>query len=184
MSVKRIATVLFFLLLGTSSSLFAQRVTNAKCGFSLTLPQHWKLTRPPNPTLPPCWYVVESLRKKEACSFQLQTLDGDLETTANGVGFKRQEGKWVMPQEIQMGDTIDAEEISGEHWRGVQAEHVEREAPVPGAVYAPNAKYATQVRTAVVNDGEKRSAVIEGFDCPESRFDKFVQSFRFVPKAR
>ena len=59
-----------------------------------------------------------------------------------------------------------------------EAEHVERATQVSGAVDT------SEVWTAVVNDGERRSAVIEGFDCPDSQFDKLVQSFRFVPKAK
>ena len=177
MSPQRIARVLFFLLLGTSSNLFAQRLTNAKCGFSLTLPQYWKITRTPNRDVP-CWYAVESPSKKEACSFLVRTVDGDLETAASKAGFKRREGKWVMPPSYPLGETIDAEEISGAHWRGVEAEHVGRATQVGGAVGG------SEVRTAVLNNGERRSAVIEGFDCPDSRFDKLVQSFRFVPKAK
>lgn len=177
MSAKRIARVLFFLLLGTSSNLLAQSVTNAKCGFSLAVPQHWKITRTPNRDVP-CWYAVESLPKKEACSFLVRTLDGDLETTAQDASFKWEEGKWVMPPSYPLGETIDAEEISGEHWRGVKAEHVERATQVSGAVDT------SEVWTAVINDGERRSALIEGFDCPDSQFDKLVQSFRFIPKAK
>lgn len=177
MSANRMAKLLFFLLLGTSSNLFAQSVTNAQCGFLLTLPQHWTITRTPNRAVP-CWFGVQSPHKKEACSFLVRTLDGDLETAANVAGFERQEGKWVMPPSHPLGETIDAEEITGKHWRGVKAKHVERETQVSGAVDA------SEVWTAVFNDGEKRSAVIEGSDCSDSQFDMLVQSFRFVPKAK
>ena len=176
MAAKHIVRVLFFLLLGTSSNVFAQKVTNAECGFSVTLPQHWKLTRTPNRDLL-CWYAVETLYKKEACSFLVRTLDEDLETAAKGAGFERREGKWVMPPSYPLGERIDAEEISGEHWRGVKAEHVERATQLGGAVDT------SQVWTAVFSNGERRSAVIEGLDCPDGRFDNLVQSFRFVPKA-
>jgi len=176
MSAKRLAKVLLFLLLGASSNLFAQRVTNAKCGFSLSVPPHWRITRTPNRDVP-CWYAVASPRKKEACSFLVRTLNGDLETAASDAGFERREGKWVMPPSYPLGETTEAEEISGEHWRGVKAEHVERATRVGGVVDG------TDVWTAVLNNGNRRSAAIEGFNCPDSRFDKLVRSFRFVPKA-
>lgn len=177
MSAKCVAGVLFFLLLGASRNVFAQSVTNAKCGFSLTVPQRWKVTPTPNRDVP-CWYSVESPRKKDACSFLVRTLDGDLETAAKIAGFKRQEGKWVIPPSYPLGETIDAEEISGEHWRGVEAEHVERSTQVSGTVDA------SDVWTAVVNDGARHSAVIQGFGCSDGQFDKLVQSFRFVPKTK
>lgn len=177
MSAKRIARLLFFLLLGTSSNLFAQSVTNAKCGFSLRVPQHWKITRAPNRDVP-CWFAVESPHKKEACSFLVRTLDGDFEAAAKRAGFERREGKWVMPPGYPLGETIDAEEIYGEHCRGVKAKHMERATQVSGAVDT------SEMWTAVFSDGERLSAIIEGFDCPDSQFDKLVQSFRFVPKAK
>jgi hypothetical protein len=177
MSAKHMAEVLFFLLLGTSSNLFAQIVTNANCGFALAVPQHWKITRTPNRDVP-CWYAVESLRKKEACSLSVRTFDAELETAAKGAGFERREGKWVVRPSYPLGETIEAEEISGAHWRGVEGEHVERATQVNGSVDT------SEVWTAVVNDGDGHSAVIEGFDCPDSRFGEFVESFRFVPKAK
>jgi hypothetical protein len=172
---KPLARVVLFLLLGTSSNLFAQSLTNAKCGFSLTVPPSWKITRVPNRDVP-CWYAVESLRKKEACSFLVRTLDKDLETAANYAGFRRREGKWVMPPSYPLGEMIDIEEVSGEHCRGVKAEHVERETQVSGAADT------SEVSTAVISNGERRSAVIEGFDCADTRFNKFVESFRFVSR--
>jgi hypothetical protein len=177
MSAKRLAQVLLFLLLGATSNLLAQRVTNAKCGFSLSVPPHWKITRTPNRDVP-CWYTVESPRKKEACSFLVRTVDADFEVAANNAGFERREGKWIMPPSYPLGETIDAEEISGEHWRGVKAEHVERATQVGRPVDT------SEVWIAVLNNGEKRSAVIEGFDCPDSRLGKLVQSFRFIPKTK
>src|SRR5262249_32265526 len=135
MSAGRIARVLFFLLLETSGSVLAQRVTNAKCGFSLSVPPHWKITHRPNWDTP-CWYAVESPLKNEACSFQVHTVNGVLETAASDVGFERREDKWVMPPSYPLGETIDADEISGEHWRGLKAEHVERGTQVPCAVNA------------------------------------------------
>ena len=176
MTAPRIAIVLLFLLLGSRSSLFAQRLTYAECGFAFTVPQHWKVTRTPNRDVP-CWCAVESLDKKEACSFLVRTLDGDLATAAKGAGFKRRGGMWIMTPSYPLGETTDAEEISGEHWRGIKAEHVERATEV-GEVDT------SDVWTAVLNDGERRSAIIEGVDCPDTRFDQFVQSFRFVSKAK
>ena len=73
---------------------------------------------------------------------------------------------------------IDGKEISGEHWRGIKAENVGRATQVSGDTAA------SEVSTAVISYGERRSAVIEGIDCPDSRFDRFVQSFRFVSKAK
>lgn len=174
MSPRHIAIVLLVLLLANGSHLCAQSLT-AKCGFSVTVPPSWKLTRVPNRD-PRCWFAVESLRKKEACSLQLRTLDQDFETAAKDAGFKKQEGKWVLPPSYPLGETMDAEEISGEHWRGIEAENVDRATQVGGSVDT------SMVKTVVINDGEKRSAVIEGFDCPDKRFDSFVQSFRFISK--
>jgi hypothetical protein len=176
-SGKRIARVLFCFLVGTGSNLFAQSGTNARCGFSLNVPQRWNITRTPNRDVP-CWYAVESAHKKEACSFLVRTLDGDLENAARRSGFERRGGKWVMPPSYPLGETIDADEISGEHWRGVKAEHAEHATQVGGAMET------SDVWTAVLNNGERRSAVIEGFDCSDSQFDSLVQSFRFIPKAK
>jgi hypothetical protein len=176
MSAKRIAGVLFLLVLGTSRT-FAQSVTNAPCGFSLTVPQHWKITRTPNRDVP-CWYTVESLHKKEPCSFMVRTLDGSLETAAKRAGFRKRESKWVMPPSYPLGETIDAEEISGEHWQGIQAENVVRATEVSGEVDA------SDVWTAVINDGDGHSAIVQGFDCSEHRFDNFVDSFRFISTAK
>jgi hypothetical protein len=133
MSAKCVAELLFFLLLGASRNVFAQRVTNAKCDFSLTVPQQWKVIPTPNRDVP-CWYTVESPRKRDACSFVVRTLDEDLETAAKVAGFKRQEGKWVIPPSYPLGETTDAAEISGEHWQGVEAEHAERSTQASGTV--------------------------------------------------
>ena len=126
----------------------------------------------------PCWYTVESLHKKEVCSFMVRTLDGGLEAAAKRAGFRKRESKWFMPPSYPLGETIDAEEISGEHWQGIKAENVERATEVSGEVDA------SEVWTAVINDGDGHSAIVEGFGCSENRFDNFVHSFQFVSTAK
>jgi hypothetical protein len=83
-----------------------------------------------------------------------------------------------MPPSYPLGETIDAEEISGEHWRGIKAENVERTTQVGGQMDA------SKVWTAVINNEEQRSAIIEGSGRSDNRFDNFVHSFRFVSPAK
>jgi hypothetical protein len=100
-------------------------------------------------------------------------LDADFSAATREAGFERTENRWVINED--WGETIEADEVTGAGWQGIQANHVVRETDTSGNVTGIN------TRVAVLGSQAKRSAIIEAFDCADKRFEGVVQSFRFVP---
>lgn len=162
-----------FTLLALSSTATAQRVQSNPCGFSLKLLPGWRISRTHNHDVK-CWYTLEG-RKRGSCSMLVRTLESDFASAAQEAGFEQNGSDWVINE--TWGETIKANSLAGPRWKGITADHITRETDaVTGEV--------TGVHTwvAVLNDGKRRSAIIEAFDCQDKQFDAIMRSFRFIAR--
>lgn len=128
------------------------------------------MRRTPNREVP-CWYALSDMHRKDSCSMLVRTLNSDFAAAAEEAGFDHTCDRWLINE--TWGETIEAENIKGPGWHGIEANHVVREVDTSGKTTGTN------TWVAVLSAGADRSAIIEASDCTNQQFREVSQSFHF-----